>query len=237
MKQVRVRWLGQAQYLPVWRAMQHFTARRTAHTLDEIWLLEHPPVYTLGVRGFSHRGNKEDVEATPVAAQVSETIPLIQTDRGGLITYHGPGQLIAYVLVDLARKGISVRDLVTLLEETVITVLLQYGIHARAKAGAPGVYVKGAKIASIGLRVKKFCSYHGLSLNVNMDLTPFQWINPCGYQGLKVTQLADLGVPVKVHEVAIPLLDSLLQQLKFDAMERVAHQLPNFEESLDDQIA
>jgi len=235
--QVRVRWLGQVEYQPVWRAMQHYTARRREQTLDEIWLLEHPPVYTLGVRGYSHRHGKDEGISYPVAGQGDEHIPVIQTDRGGLITYHGPGQLIAYVLVDLARKALSVRDLVTMLENAVISVLKQYGIHSKARADAPGVYVNEAKIASIGLRVKKFRSYHGLSLNVDMDLTPFQRINPCGYQGLKVTQLADLEVPLKIHEVAVPLLDSLLQQLNFDAIERVEHQLPRFEENLDDQIA
>ncbi len=220
MRTVILRWLGSRDYLATWRAMRTFTESRTPASEDEIWLLEHPPVYTVGVRGRSRNGGK---------SQPAEmhAIPLIQTDRGGLITYHGHGQLIVYTLIDLARRGMNVRDLVSALENATIALLRQYGIRAEARRDAPGVYVDGAKIASLGLRVRKSRSYHGLSLNVNLDLAPFRLIDPCGFRGLAVTRLADLGVPVQVHEVAVPLLGCLLEQLQIDTISANLNHLPD----------
>ncbi len=205
MNTVRIRWLGRRPYVPVWQAMQRFTAARTPATEDEIWLLEHEPVYTVGVRGES--------EPCRIGG-----IPVVATDRGGLITYHGPGQLIAYPLLDLSRLNLSVRDLVTALEASVIAVLRQYGIAAQARRDAPGVYVGDAKIASLGIRVRRFRSYHGLALNVDLDLAPFHRIDPCGFRGLAMTRLADLGVGAGVHEVAVPLLGALLERLGLETV-------------------
>lgn len=184
--------------------MQQFTAQRTADTADEIWLVEHPPVFTQGLNG------KPEHLLTP------GTIPLVQTDRGGQVTYHGPGQLVAYVLVDLKRHGWGVRDLVNRLEQAVIDLLHDYGIAAVARRDAPGVYVAGAKITALGLRVKRGCSYHGLSFNVDMDLEPFSRINPCGYPGMPVTQLRALGVPSGLNEVADDLLKHLYIKLRYN---------------------
>lgn len=196
-----VRHLGQRPYLDTWQAMQRFTNERDGDTLDEIWLLEHDPVYTQGQAGKAehllHRTQ----------------IPVVQSDRGGQITYHGPGQLIAYLLLDVRRQAYGVRHLVTCMEQAVIALLAEDGIQAAAKPDAPGVYVAGAKIASLGLRIRRGCSFHGLALNVNMDLRPFLDINPCGYAGLTMTQCADLGGPQSVSEVAPRLLKALCQQL------------------------
>jgi lipoyl(octanoyl) transferase len=181
-EEVVVRHLGQVEYEPAWRAMQAYTAQRTAETPDEIWLLQHPPVYTQG-----QAGKAEHLIACT-------DIPVVPIDRGGQITYHGPGQIVAYVLVDLRRRGYGIRELVTRLEQAVIDVLAAVGVSAERQAGAPGVYVDGAKIAALGLRVKQGCTYHGLALNVDMDLRPFAAINPCGYAGMRVTQCRDLGV-------------------------------------------
>jgi lipoyl(octanoyl) transferase len=178
--------------------MQDFTAGRTGETPDEIWLLEHPPVYTLGLAGKPEHLLRETA------------IPLVKIDRGGQITYHGPGQAVIYLLLDLRRNGIKVRELVTLMETAVIDFLAVHGIVAERRDGAPGVYVAGAKIAALGLRVKNGCSYHGLSLNVDMDLTPFDWINPCGYPGLKATRLSDLGLNLSLFEAQTALADRLL---------------------------
>lgn len=180
-RRLRVRELGLVDYEPTWRAMQSFTDRRGEDTDDELWLLSHPPVYTLGQAG------------RPEHLLAPGEIPVIQVDRGGQVTYHGPGQLVVYVLVDLRRAGLGVRQLVRLLEESVIELLARYGIAAAARPDAPGVYVDGAKIASLGLRVRRGRSFHGLALNIDMDLAPFARINPCGYAGLALTQLADLG--------------------------------------------
>jgi lipoyl(octanoyl) transferase len=168
--------------------MQVFTAARTADTPDELWLLEHPPVYTLGQAGKPEH-----------LLRVTD-IPVVCIDRGGQITYHGPGQLIVYTLVDLRRRGYGIRELVGRMEQAVIEVLAARGITAERMAGAPGVYVGGAKIAALGLRVKQGCTYHGLALNVDMDLTPFAAINPCGYPGLLVTQCRDLGLEWRMNE-------------------------------------
>ncbi len=174
--------LGIQDYLASWQAMQDFTKNRDEHSQDQLWLLEHPAVYTLG------RNGKEEhlLEKT--------SIPLIQVDRGGQITYHGPGQVIIYCLVDLQRRKLGVRQFVTIIEQSIIELLENYGVRAYSDKKAPGVYVYGAKIAALGIRVSRGSTMHGLSLNVDMDLSPFESINPCGYQGLKVTQCCDLGI-------------------------------------------
>lgn len=194
---VVVRHLGHCDYLPVWHAMQEFTATRTEDAADELWRVEHPPVYTQGMNG------KPEHLLDPGA------IPVIQVDRGGQVTYHGPGQAVIYVLVDLRRRGWGVRQLVGYMEQAVIDLLADYGIPAHARRDAPGVYVGNSKIAALGLRVRRGCSYHGLSLNVAMDLEPFQRINPCGYAGMEVTQVSDLGGPGDLGEVS----DALLRHL------------------------
>ena len=181
--------LGLVAYEPTWHAMQAFTQARTAETEDQLWLVEHPPVFTLGLAG------RHEHVLSPGA------IPVVKTDRGGQVTYHGPGQAVAYVLMDLRRRGIGVKELVRRIEEAVIEVLRGYGIEGRRRAGMPGVYVKDAKIAAIGLRVARGCSYHGVALNAHLDLEPFRRIDPCGYPGLASTRLADLGVHDKISAV------------------------------------
>jgi lipoyl(octanoyl) transferase len=197
---VRLKNLGLCDYRETWEAMREFTETRDENTPAEIWLVEHPPVYTLGRNG------------DPAHILTPGNIPIVESDRGGQVTYHGPGQLVAYTLFNLNRLGVGVRSLVTGLESAVIDTLSQYGIKSEARSDAPGVYVEGKKIASLGLRIRNGCSYHGLSLNVDMDLTPFSAINPCGYAGLEVTQLADLGAAVKVGEVAVVLVASVMAQ-------------------------
>jgi len=184
---VIVRWLGRVEYAPTWQAMQRFTDERTAATPDELWLLEHPPVFTLGMA------------ADPGHVLAAGDIPVVQTDRGGQVTYHGPGQLVAYPLLDIRRLGLPVRTLVMQLEQAVIDLVAEHGIQALGRRDAPGVYVNGAKLASVGLRVRRGASYHGLALNVDMDLTPFARINPCGMAGLAVTSLAQLGISLDVE--------------------------------------
>lgn len=192
-----VRLPGRVPYEPTWRAMQDFTAQRDAATPDELWLVEHPPVYTLGQAGKAEH-----------LLHVTD-IPLVKIDRGGQITYHGPGQVVGYLLLDLHRRGLKVREMVNLIEQALIDCIADYGLDARRKDGAPGVYIDDAKVAALGLRVKNGCSYHGLSLNVDMDLTPFTWINPCGYSGLQTIQLKDFGVTEGPDEVATRLLGHL----------------------------
>lgn len=182
MLNLELRRLGLVDYLPTWRAMQDFTARRGADTPDEIWLLEHPPVFTQGQAG------KAEHLLTDIG------IPVVPIDRGGQVTYHGPGQVVAYLLIDLKRRGYGIKELVRRMEQTVIDLLADYDIRAERQEGAPGVFVTGEKIAALGLRVKGGCTYHGLSLNVDLDLAPFQAINPCGYAGMAVTRMRDLGV-------------------------------------------
>lgn len=178
-----------------------FTDRRDPGTPDEIWLVEHPPVFTLGMSAdSSHVLNAAD-------------IPVIRTDRGGQVTYHGPGQLVVYVLIDLRRAGLGIRDLVTMLEKAVVGTLAGYKIAAAARRDAPGVYVQGAKLASVGLRIRRGCSYHGVAINVNMDLSPFAGINPCGFDDLTVTQIADLGGPADLETVGDDLVFRLLALL------------------------
>lgn len=201
-----IRHLGVTDFETTWHAMQRFTANRSADTPDELWLTEHPPVYTLGL-------NRKQVRLPD-----NTDIPLVSTDRGGKITYHGPGQIIIYVLLDLQRNNLSIRSLVTKLEDATIALLASYGILAIAKKDAPGVYVHDlsgheAKIASLGLRIKNNCCYHGLSLNVNMDLKPFTAIDPCGYIGLKVTQTSDLGINDSQEKIAELLLAVLTTNL------------------------
>jgi lipoyl(octanoyl) transferase len=193
--------LGRVDYEPTWRAMQAFTAARTPDTPDELWLVEHPPVFTLG-----QAGKREHV--------LSDIgVPIVAIDRGGQVTYHGPGQVVVYVLLDLRRRGFGVKELVNRLEQAVIDLLASLGISASRRDGAPGVYVDGAKIAALGLRIRNGCSYHGLALNVDMDLAPFSAINPCGYEGLAVTQMRDLGVAQSPGEVGEALLEKLLTNL------------------------
>jgi lipoyl(octanoyl) transferase len=198
------RWLGRVDYEPTWRAMQRYTDARDAAAADEVWSLEHPPVFTLGMNG------------RPEHLLAPGDIPVVQIDRGGQVTYHGPGQLVVYPLVDLRRRGLGVRDLVTALEEALIALLAGYGITALARRDAPGVYVDGAKVASLGLRIRRGCSYHGLALNVAMDLEPFSRINPCGYAGLAVVDLATLGVHVTTHDAARALLPHLWRTLRLE---------------------
>lgn len=193
-----VRSLGQVDYEPTWRAMQAFTAQRAPETPDEIWLLEHPPVFTQGQAG------------KPEHLIAATRIPVVPIDRGGQITYHGPGQAVAYVLVDLRRRGYGIRDLVIRMEQAVIELLAAQGVSASRMAGAPGVYVDGAKIAALGLRVKQGCTFHGLALNVDMDLSPFAAINPCGYAGMRVTQCRDLGLAGSSQELGRELGQHLL---------------------------
>ena len=197
-----VRDLGLVDYEPTWAAMRSFTAQRTPYTRDEIWLLQHPAVYTTGVAGRAQH-----------LPRVAGDIPLIKVDRGGQVTYHGPGQVVAYTLIDLGRAGLSVRGLVERLEQAVLDLLEHYGLHGERRAGAPGVYVSGAKIAALGVRIRGGCSYHGLSLNVDIDLTPFAAIDPCGYPDLRVTRLRDLGVEEPAQRVAQHLGDHLMRQL------------------------
>jgi lipoyl(octanoyl) transferase len=197
-----VRRLGVADYESTWHRMREFTLARTPAAPDELWQLEHPPVYTLGVAARP--------EHLP---RVDKGIPVVRTDRGGQITYHGPGQVVIYALLDLRRRNLGVRALVRRLERAVIELLEGYGIAANAREDAPGVYVAGAKIGALGLRVRNGCCYHGLSLNVDMDLTPFGAINPCGYPGLEVTQLRDLGVSDSPGAVAGKLLEALSRNL------------------------
>jgi len=196
-----VRDLGLVEYEPTWRAMQRFTDERGPQTPDEIWLLEHPPVFTLGMNA------SRDHLLAP------GDIPVVQIDRGGQVTYHGPGQLVVYPLVDLRRAGLGVRDIVTALERSVIDCVAELGIRAECRKNAPGVYVEGRKLASVGIRVRRGASYHGIAWNVSVDLEPFRRINPCGYAGLEMTRLADLGPVASVSAAAQALKPHLLAQL------------------------
>ena len=196
-----LRWLGRVEYEPTWRAMQRFTDERTAETADEIWFLEHPPVFTQGMNG------KAEHLLAP------GDIPVVAIDRGGQVTYHGPGQLVVYPMLDLRRLGLGVRELVMALERAIARLAAAHGIAAAGRRDAPGVYVGERKLASLGLRVRRGASFHGLALNVDMDLGPFGRINPCGYQGLEMTQLRDLGVRLSVREAARQLAPLLCEEL------------------------
>jgi lipoyl(octanoyl) transferase len=200
--------MGRGYYQRTWQAMQDFTAQRGPDTPDELWVLQHPPVYTAGLAARpEHFPDNEEI-----------AIPVVHTDRGGQITYHGPGQVIVYTLVDLARRGIKVREMVCLLEQAAVDTLAAYGISAERKDGAPGVYIadgkmRGAKIAALGLKVKRQGCYHGISLNVDVDLSPFGAIDPCGYPGLAVTSLKELGVPAEAEAVGEALAQRIAQAL------------------------
>jgi len=201
---VNVRQLGEVDYQNSWQKMQDFTNTRGPDTVDEFWFLQHPSVYTLGKNG------------KPEHVLNAAGIPVINSDRGGQVTYHGPGQIVVYTLLDLRRLNIGVRQLVTALEQSIIDLLAGYGVDSNARRDAPGVYVNNAKIAALGLRVRKGCSFHGLALNVDMDLEPFSRINPCGYEGLEVTQLKNLLVDVKIKKVIDDLQQSLLKNLNYE---------------------
>ena len=212
-KPLVIRRLGLTAFESTCETMQRFTAERTPETHDELWLTEHPPVYSLGLNRRQVRPPQRD------------DIPTVLTDRGGKITYHGPGQVVIYVLADLQRRRLNIRSLVSLLENTVIELLAEHGVAAVAKKDAPGVYVQlhdgqEAKLASLGLRVKNNCCYHGLSLNVDMDLSPFAAIDPCGYAGLKVTQTKDMGIDADVRTIGEQLLEKL--NAKFEQLPQAA---------------
>lgn len=197
----KIKQLGIQEYQSTWQAMQDFTKKRDENTQDEIWLLEHPSVYTLGRNGKKeHLLNKTN-------------IPVIKVDRGGQITYHGPGQLIAYLLIDLKRRKLGVRQFVTLIEESIIELLAKYSISANSDKHAPGVYVDKKKIAALGIRVSKGCTTHGLSLNIDMDLIPFNNINPCGYEGLEITQCSQLGISEKTDDIQNELIGILIKKI------------------------
>lgn len=198
-----VRFLGLRDYLPVWESMQAFTQHRSVETNDELWLVEHFPIFTQGLNGDARH-----------ILDPGE-IPIIKIDRGGQVTYHGPGQVVIYLLIDLQRRGLGVRRLVTHIEQALIGFLGRYEIEAKANPVAPGVYVAKRKIASLGLRVKRGCSYHGLAFNLNMDLSPFKCINPCGYQDLQMTQLADLGIDMEWRSTADQITDHLCEELGY----------------------
>ncbi len=200
----RIRQLGRVDYAPTWRAMQAFTDQRDADTPDELWFLEHAPVFTQGLNG------------RPEHLLATGDIPVVGIDRGGQVTYHGPGQLVMYALVDLGRRGISVRELVCALENSVVALAARRGIEAAGLRTAPGVYVRGRKLASIGLRVRRGCSYHGLALNVDMDLEPFRRINPCGNAGLAMTQMSDEGAAMDVPGAALALAPLACEALGLD---------------------
>lgn len=200
---VILRTLGLQDYEPCWHAMQEMTRLRDDKTPDEIWLLEHPPVYTQGQNG------------KPEHILAPSNIPIIKIDRGGQVTYHGPGQLVVYTMVDLRRKKLNVRDMVSALEQSVICLLQEYQLSASAKKDAPGVYVDNKKICSVGLRIRRGCSYHGLALNIAMDLTPFKKINPCGYAELEMTQLSELSSLANTHTASMKLIHHLSAHLGY----------------------
>ena len=200
-----VKYLGQKDYESTWQAMKDFTDNRTPETEDELWVVEHPPVFTIGQAGKSEHLLKQT------------NIPVIQVDRGGQITYHGPGQIVVYTLINVKRKGLGVRELVTLLETSTIDLLRHYDITAEADPKAPGVYVNEAKICAIGLRIRRGCSFHGLALNVKMDLTPYDAINPCGYPGMQVTQMADFLPKIEIKSVSAQLIAHLMSHLGYNA--------------------
>ena len=199
-EKILIRQFGMAEYQPTVEAMREFTARRGAGTPDELWLLEHPPVYTLGLAADAVHGPKP-----------GSAIPVVQVERGGEITYHGPGQVVLYTLVDLARRGIKVKQFVAMLEQSVIELL---GGRAERMPGAPGIYVAGAKVAALGIRVSRGCAYHGLALNVDMDLAPFAAIDPCGYPGMRVTQTRDLGIAGTIEALGERLARMLAARLE-----------------------
>lgn len=198
---IRVRYLGLVDYVSTWEGMKAFTASRTGSTPNEIWVLQHPPVYTQGVA------------CKPEHLLYRSDIPVIRTDRGGQITYHGPGQVVAYLLLDIRRLRLGVRELVRKIEGAVIDLLAEYDVRADGRLDAPGVYVKGEKIAALGLKIKHACCYHGVALNVKMDLAPFEAINPCGYPGLRVTQTSNIGISDGLEALSAKLVEKLKARL------------------------
>ncbi|WP_143870084.1 lipoyl(octanoyl) transferase LipB [Catenovulum sediminis] len=207
MDKLIIRQLGLRDYLPIWQKMQDYTQTRTPQDLDEIWWVEHNPVFTQGQAGKAEH------------LLMPGEIPVVKADRGGQVTYHGPGQLVGYTLIDIRRKNMGVRQLVSILENSIANILKQFKIDAYPKKDAPGVYVNEEKIASLGLRIRRGCSFHGLALNINMDLAPFQRINPCGYQGLKMTQSSLLGGPQTVTQASQLLGRELIAQLGYQQIE------------------
>ena len=212
MSEITIRSLGRQDYEPVWHAMQQFTNARDADTADEIWFTEHNPVFTLGVNA-----SREHLLAPG-------DIPVVQVDRGGQVTYHGPGQLMIYALIDLRRAGIGIRPLVTALEQSVVDLAAEYGIEAASRSDAPGVYVDGVKLASVGLRIRRGASFHGMALNVDVDLEPFNRINPCGFTSLEVTDLTRLGAACGLERVQQQLLPIFLKHMRFSDAEVVVGQ-------------
>tara|TARA_R110001583_G_scaffold26571_2_gene95712 strand:- start:13779 stop:14429 length:651 start_codon:yes stop_codon:yes gene_type:complete len=210
--QLTLRYLGVQPYHDTWQAMSEFTSSRDENTIDEIWVVEHPPVFTQGTAG----------KAEHLLQQTD--IPVVKSDRGGQITYHGPGQLIVYLLINIRRKDFNVRSLVTIIEQGIIDLLSDYHIQAIAKSDAPGVYVDGKKIASLGLKIRRGCSFHGLALNVDMDLSPFLQINPCGYIGLEMTQCRNEGIDLSVSDLAPLLIEKLNQKLQYSQIESIFHE-------------
>ncbi|RBW47787.1 octanoyltransferase [Psychromonas sp. B3M02] len=202
-----IRYLGVKPYQETWQAMSDFTEQRDQDTTDEIWLVEHTPVFTQGLAGKAEHLLR------------TSDIPVVKSDRGGQITHHAPGQLIAYLLINIRRKDFNVRSLVSIIEQAIIDLLADYNVIAIAKPDAPGVYVDGKKIASLGLKIRKGCSFHGLALNVDMDLKPFLQINPCGYAGLEMTQCRDLGISASVAELSPLLIEKLNQSLHYTQIE------------------
>ncbi len=199
--QVIIKNLGRQPYQKIWQAMQSFTDQRSIDDLDQIWIVEHDPVFTQGTAG------------KPEHVLDVGDIPIIKTDRGGQVTYHGPGQLVIYPLINIKRLKLGVRDLVTAIEQSIIEMMAQFGVDAYAKCDAPGVYVDNRKLASLGLRIRKGCSFHGLAVNINMDLSPFLRINPCGYAGMEMVQAKDLGGPQNVTEAGDILTPILIHKL------------------------
>ncbi|MDZ7902713.1 MAG: lipoyl(octanoyl) transferase LipB [Rheinheimera sp.] len=204
-----IRDLGVVDYTETWQRMQQFTDNRDESTVDEIWLLEHPPVFTQGQAG------KEEHLLFP------GDIPVVKVDRGGQVTYHGPGQLVAYVLLDIKRRKLGVRELVTMIEQVIVGALAAHAVNAYARPDAPGVYVNEAKVASLGLRVRKGCTFHGLALNVAMDLSPFSRINPCGYAGMRMVQTSDLGGPNSIEIAKQEISRQFISQLKISELTEV----------------
>ncbi len=215
-----VRDLGLKDYTPVWQAMTEFTAKRDKQTPDELWLVEHPPVFTQGQAGKAEH------------VLFPGDIPVVQVDRGGQVTYHGPGQRVVYLMLDVKRLGLGVRKLVTMMEESVIATLAEFGIDSAARADAPGVYVGEAKIAALGLRIRRGCSFHGLSLNVDMDLEPFQRINPCGYAGMAVAQISDYCHKASMSDVTTALVKHLASRTGYTEL-NITKEPPVMPESLE----
>lgn len=211
-KQLTLRYLGKQPYLDTWQAMSDFTNLRDENSVDEIWVVEHPAVFTQGSAG----------KAEHLLQQTS--IPVVKSDRGGQITYHGPGQLVVYLLINIRRKGFNVRSLVTIIEQGIIDLLNEHQVKAFAKADAPGVYVNNKKIASLGLKIRRGCSFHGLALNVDMDLSPFLQINPCGYAGLEMTQCKNEGIDLSIDILAPQLIEKMNQKLQYSQIESVFHE-------------